>query len=264
MVQHRDCSSKEPFFSLFTYHRMQRLVEKLPVVIIVLNADQQVAYINEWGEKIYQTNLEAIQGRPLMSVLFVSEPAIVTNALTTVYQGKVVYNLRWNEEQYYEGRVFWREATFTPFFGATGTVEHVVVTINDITEHVRAQKVLLKSQEQYRMIFECSPDPILILERYFIRGANPAWEKLSGFKQEEVLGRHIEQMSPKVQASGKKSREEIEATITTALSGPAQAFRWRWLKKSGEEIDTYVHLGSMTNPRSPELSALVQLIIRYI
>jgi PAS domain S-box-containing protein len=262
MPQNIDLSLKEPFFSRFGFHRTQLLLEKIPSVVAVLDAEQRIIYLNETGEKIYQCPLATAQGRGILSLLFVTDTEDITNALNTAYQGKVVFNLRWSEEQYYEGRLFWREATFIPFRANSGTVENVVVIINDITDLMRGQKRLLKGQEQYRMIFECAPEGILILERYYIRGANPAWENLTGYKQEEVLGSRIEQISPHDQPTGQASQEMLESIINKGLSGQRQSFEWQWEKKTGEIINSCVTLAGMSNFFSPAGKTLVQLIVR--
>ncbi len=262
MPQNTDLSSKEPFFSRFGFYQTQLLLEKVPFMVLVLDAKQQIMYLNETAEKVYQFPLETVQGKYLENMLFVSDKEPIAKALGTAYKGKVVYNLRWSEEQYHDGRLFWREATFIPFRGNSGTVEHVVVTIADITSHIREQKKLLKGQEQYRMIFECAPEGILILERYSIRGANAAWERLTGYTQEEVLGARIEQLSPLHQATGENSREMLETRINKALSGQQQSFDWQWKTRSGKIISSYITLGDMSKFRNPERTSLVQAIVR--
>ena len=261
-MQQADLSSKEPFFSCFGFPRTQLLIEKVPFVIVVLDAERRIRYLNETGEKTYQCPLATAQGRPLESILFVTEPMVVSNALATAYQGKVVFNLTWSEEQYHAGRIFWRQATFIPFHDESNAVNHVVVTINDITEQIREQKRLLKSQEHYRMIFECAPEGILILERYYLRGVNPAWERLTGYGEKDLAGVHVEHLCPPCQENGDASRQRLEALIDQALSGKGQSFQWRWKKKDGTIFNSYVGISHLSGFRNPDLASLVQAMVR--
>lgn len=263
MVKPIDLTPKEPFFTEFGFEKTQLLLEKVPFVVIVLDAEEKIQYLNATGEQVYQCLIEDALGRTLPSLLFVSDMEPIEAALRTAFQeGKVVYNLRWNEEQYYDGRLFWKEATFHPVQDDAGAVQHVVVTINDITGHVREQKRLQRGQEQYRMMFECAPEGIVILERYYIRGANTAWEQMTGYKQEEVIGKRIDEVSPTHQPSGEESDEMLETLIDKALEGDRQSFEWQWKNKSGEIINSHVTLGDMNNFSNPEQISLVQAIVR--
>ncbi|HNR12250.1 MAG TPA: PAS domain S-box protein [Thermodesulfobacteriota bacterium] len=264
-MKHKDTfTSKQSFFSGLTCSDVQHLIERLPFTVIVLNAHGQVVYVNEWGEKVYQCTFDDIHHRPLADILFVSDPDILANALAVAYKGKVVFNVRWQEEQYYEGRVFWREATFIPFFAETGDIEYVMVTVNDITEHVRSQKMLIKSQEQYRRIFECAPVAIVILERGIIRGSNPAWELLSGYSQEDLLGTRVERIVSEEHTSGISWVEKLETAIDKAQAGEVQSLTMSWKTNSGDIISTCITIGSTSSSGSITPGALVEVIIQEV
>lgn len=136
------------------------------------------------------------------------------------------------------------------------------MNIIDITERVRSEKKLMKSQEQYRLLFEKAPDAILIMKDDQIIGANPACERIMGYKKEELNGKRIWEVSPEFQAQGISSRDVAEDKINKALTGELQFFKWQYLSKRGRIISTQVSLAAMVIPGMPHTASLIQAIVR--
>ncbi len=147
---------------------------------------------NAIAEKIYQCSFSAVINQPLSKILFLIDPTIISKALTNIFRGRKIIIEEWEEEQYCEGRIFWRQGHFIPLVNQHGKV---VVFIIDITERMRTEKKLKKSLEEFQLFFEKSPDPILILKADRIRGANNAWEKMMGGEREEFFWqKHLENL----------------------------------------------------------------------
>ncbi len=258
MRQQRGIEEKEAFFTGFGEHNLRTLVEEFLVPIIVVDSKERVLYINAAGEKLYQRRFGSVAHKPLSNVLFISDPKIIAEALRTVFRGKVVWDLRWEEEQYYEGRIFWRQAHMLPLFNSEGAVDYAVIMIHDITGQMRSEKKLMKSQEHYRLIFESAPDGILILQGEVIIGANQACERILGYTKEELSGKRIEEISPELQAPGVSSKGTAEDTIKKALAGETQFYQWHWLSKTGEVISTQMSLTSLITSRLSQKAWLLQ------
>jgi PAS domain S-box-containing protein len=258
MKQQIGIEEKEAFFKGFGEQNLKTLVERLLVPLIVVDAKERVVYINEAGEKLCQQLLVSVAHKPLSQVLFISDPKVLAEALKTVLGGKVVWDLRWEEEQYYEGRVFWRQAHMLPLFDAQGAVEHAVIMIQDITGQMRSEKKLMKSQEHYRLIFEGAPDGILILQGEVIIGANKACERILGYTEEELRGKRIEELSPDLQGGSISSKEMAEETTKQALAGKTQRYQWQWLTKTGAVISTHMSLAALVTSRASQKAWLLQ------
>lgn len=258
MRQQIGIEEKETFFERFGERNLRALVEGFLVPIIVVDAQERVLYMNGAGEKLCQQRLASVSQKPLSQVLFISDPKVLAEALKTVLGGKVVWDLRWEEEQYYEGRVFWRQAHMLPLFDEEGTVEHVVIIIQDITGQMRSEKKLMKSQEHYRLIFEGAPDGILILQGDVIIGANEACERILGYDKEELFKKRMDELSPDFQTSGISSKESAEETIRQALAGETQFYQWQWLAKSGAVVNTNMSLSALVTSRTSRKAWLLQ------
>jgi len=262
MKQHKGIEAKEAFFTGFGAYNLRILVETFLIPIIVVDVKGRVVYINAAGEKLYQCHFVPSEPTLLSKLLFISDPKVMAEALTTVFGGKVVWDLRWEEEQYYEGRIFWRQAHMLPLFTPQGIVEYAVIMIQDITGQVRSEKQLMISQEHYRLIFESAPDGILILQGEVVIGANRACERILGYRKEEICGKGVEELSPEFQSPGVPSKDMAEDIIKKALSGEAQFYQWQWLTKKGKVISTNLSLAALGSARKSRKAWLLQAHLR--
>ena len=66
---------------------------------------------------------------------------------------------------------------------------HVLYIGRDITARKRAEEILRASEEQYRSIFNATADALVLRDADFrIVDVNPAYEAISGYAREEVIG----------------------------------------------------------------------------
>lgn len=246
----------------FGSQNLQTLLEKLPFAIIVMDAEERVLYLNAAAERLYQCRFATVVNKPVSSLMFLSKPQMISEAVERAFKNNIMVNLEWDEEQYYEGRVFWRQGTILPLPDQNGKVESAVMTILDVTETVRSQNKLLKSLEHYQALFEYAPDAILILKETQIIGANPAGEKLTGYKKEELNGKYLWELSPELHAPSIASKNIAEEKVSNALRGDSQLFAWKCLTKAGKLLATEVNLALMSSPHVPQSIPLLQAVIR--
>ena len=87
-----------------------------------------------------------------------------------------------------ESSLFWNSAR--PLFNAQGEVIGAIEVIRDITERMRSEKALQKSERLYRSLFENTGTATFVAEADFtISQVNAKCEELSGFTREEIEGR---------------------------------------------------------------------------
>jgi PAS domain S-box-containing protein len=104
--------------------------------------------------------------------------------------------------------------------------EYLVISFRDITERKQAEEALTKLSGAVRQ----TADSVVIASRDgIIEYVNPAFEKLTGYSKEEVIGK-----TPGILKSGEHGQEFYRALWETILSG--RIFRAEFInkKKSGE------------------------------
>jgi PAS domain S-box-containing protein len=102
----------------------------------------------------------------------------------------------------------------------------------ELAERRRAEEILRKSEERYRLLLESSPDPIVV---YNLQGeaayVNPAFEQVFGLHREELIGKNIDFVP-------EESWPETRQAIESMLSGrKIQLFETKRLTRDGRLLD---------------------------
>jgi PAS domain S-box-containing protein len=135
-----------------------------------------------------------------------------------------------------------RQVSASPVRDAAGHIVGSVSVVRDITEKKRAEQALKASEERYRTLFETMSEGFALDEiicdeagkPYDLRylAVNPAFERQTGLKAVDILGRTVLELFPKTEPVW------IERYGKVALSGePARFEEWfgplgRWFEVS--------------------------------
>ena len=92
---------------------------------------------------------------------------------------------------------------------------------NDITERKQAEEELKHSEERFKVLFECAPDPYYLcdLQGNFVDG-NKAAEEAIGYKREELIGKNLFEANLLLPEDIPKAREQFARNILGYPSGP--------------------------------------------
>jgi PAS domain S-box-containing protein len=127
----------------------------------------------------------------------------------------------------------WHDQIILPVLNKEGIAEMVVVLHYDITDHKKAVKALKKSEESFRNLVETSHDLIWRCDKKgHFTYLSPAWEKILGYKPDEMLGHHFGEFKP----SGitKKDNNLVKQVMKgVELFGRETTYT----SKSGEEVN---------------------------
>lgn len=114
--------------------------------------------------------------------------------------------------------------------------------LRDITDRKRAQDDLRESEERYRLLFERSPDIVVVLKNNVIVAANPAITRILGYEVNEVIGLMPWDISPEFQPDGLPSKEKALRILEHLHNGTSQVFEWVHKRKDGTLVDCDVSL----------------------
>ncbi len=113
---------------------------------------------------------------------------------------------------------------------------HVLTIARDITERKRAEEAQRSSSEQYRAIFNATADALVLRDADFrIVDVNPAYEAMSGYSREEVLGQlHVVANPPDIE-------HYVKTLHASGVAGKAFHFEAEGVRKDGSRFDVEVH-----------------------
>ncbi len=128
-------------------------------------------------------------------------------------------------------------------FGNDGAILEIQSVARDITEQVKAERELRRSEERYRALFENASEGILIIEHGLFTSCNRSAAEILGYRSEDIIGRSPEEISPEIQPGGERSDALVSRNLELALAGRSQMFEWEHLHADGRIVTVEVSLG---------------------
>lgn len=112
----------------------------------------------------------------------------------------------------------------------------------DVTRRVRAERELADTLATYKSLHESVMDGILVIDDTRIIEANNNAERLFGLPRAQLIGKTIHELSPPVQADGKKSEPGAHNHLERARNGQPHRFEWQHLRLSKQTFRAEVSL----------------------
>lgn len=167
--------------------------------------DGTITFANSAFCRFYGKTSSDIVGKSYLSLIPEDQYPFFTAAIEELLAEphRVIYDI----QHYSRGGVSrWMEQTFRALAGENNQVEKFQVVFRDITDRKRAEQALKDSEEQFRMIFDSIQDGFAVFEvNYDEKGkvidarfleVNPAFEKITGAKANDVLGKTLWEVFP--------------------------------------------------------------------
>jgi len=108
------------------------------------------------------------------------------------------------------------------------------VILTDITERKISEELLKTSEQNFRMLFEGSSDPIFLMDDQKLIDCNSATVEIFGYNyKHELLGKSPWNLSPVKQLDGELSKTKAAEIINTAYRDGKYRFEWLHQKRDG-------------------------------
>lgn len=145
------------------------------------------------------------------------------------------------------GKVIHTIETAKAIYNKHGEIEYIEGILTDITKFKTVQDALAESEEKYRLLFECSDDPILIIDGDKWYDCNDAALRALGLSSKrELIGLSPYDISPPVQPDNSSSKDKALEYIRDAyLKGYK---RFDWVHRTADGRDIYVDVSLTAIP----------------
>ncbi|MCX5807194.1 MAG: PAS domain S-box protein [Proteobacteria bacterium] len=118
-----------------------------------------------------------------------------------------------------------------------------VVSILDITESIKARQALQESETKFKLLFQKSVDPILLLDSNKFTDCNDAACKIMHCtSKEQLLGLSPTQVSPEIQPDGRLTSDKGREVFDTAEKEGSSFFEWVHINRDNEPFWAEVSL----------------------
>ena len=178
--------------------RFQRLVEALPVGVLIHGPRSEVVFANPAAAELLGISVEGLIGKTSMEAgdLAIREdgspfPGADHPGPVALATGRPVRNVVVGFRRPRRQDVVWLLASAEPHLGPGGLVDRVICTFIDITARRQATEKLRESEARYRQLVETAHDVIYRTDAngYFTY-VNPVATQVLGYPPGELVGKH--------------------------------------------------------------------------
>ncbi|MCP3176380.1 PAS domain S-box protein [Desulfuromonas sp. KJ2020] len=168
----------------------RELVQQSRVIILQIDREGKVTFINEYGQEFFGYPYEELVGRPLVGTIVPEFDQAGRNLKEMVKNSLLTpdpYLENENENQCKDGRrvrIQWKN---TPLYDASYEFIGMHCIGHDVTELRRAEAILQSKEQYLQLLLELAPIPLVILEQHQeITYANRAVTDLFGYTLDEI------------------------------------------------------------------------------
>ncbi|MDP3312773.1 PAS domain S-box protein [Lutibacter sp.] len=214
--------------------RLEDVFKNTPLASIVWDLEYKILEWNKSAERIFGHKEEDVVGTYAANLLtppnLLDEMGHLRETLFLKDKGFK----KTNENITKSGEIITCDWYSVSLKNAEGKIIGTSCLVDDISEEIKANLLLEKSEKKYRNIFEKSFDPVMILKNGIFTDFNEAALKMFGYNSKnEILNIHPSKISPEFQADGSNSFQKAEEHINSAVEKGSNRFVWFHKNKKG-------------------------------
>lgn len=176
--------------------RMAAIVESSDDAILSEDLDGIIQTWNPGAERMFGYTAEEIVGRSITTLMPPERAHEEGPFLARIRRGLRVHHYE-TIRRHKDGRLVEVSLSLSPVRDATGRIVAAAKIARDVTEHHSQQRALRDSEARTRAVIEAAADGIVVIDKEgHIESANPATERLFGYRADELLGRNIRTLMP--------------------------------------------------------------------
>ncbi|MFN3135015.1 MAG: PAS domain S-box protein [Candidatus Kryptonium sp.] len=206
---------------------IRTVLENTPIGILRIDSEGRLLYLNSEMKRILgfgEEDVSKIMGEKLITVLNVKDKD-VEFFWDGMLKGKTIKRQPVSFRSF-QGKEISIIVDVQPIFTKSGTIEGYIVIVRDVTEEENLQYEKMKLSHAIEGLSEAV---VITDTNGNIEYVNPAFEKMTGYKIQEVIGRN-----PRFLKSGKHDRKFYENMWKTILSGKIWTGELINKKKNGD------------------------------
>ncbi len=172
--------------------KLTRAVEQSPNSVIITNFDGEIEYINPTFTKVTGYRFEELKGiNPQLLLSGLTPKETYKKMWAKIIEGEIWQGEIQNKKK--NGEFFWESMTISGIKDNNGIITHFLAVKENISEKKHAHEEVLKSEAQFKSVWEKSFDALrLTNENGIILLVNDAYCKITGKSKDELEGEYYD------------------------------------------------------------------------
>jgi PAS domain S-box-containing protein len=194
--------------------------------ICIAGMDGYFKFVNPAGERLLGYSREELLARPLLDFIYPEDHSKNDAALERLSSDNILSD--------FENRYVCKDGSIRNFSWTAAALSEkglIYCVGRDITERKRAEQVVITTKEFLESVYNTIPDVLVVTDgKGYITNINKAVDKLLGFCQKEMVGKHISELFPK-----DEKYDQIRTQMMSKLrkKGEIKSLEANWIKKDG-------------------------------
>ena len=186
-----------------------------------------MTFFKEFAQRFFGYSEQEILGKNVVGTIVPLVESTTGRDLRLMIEDVAVHPDRYasniNENMRCGGERVWIAWPNKPILDENGRVVEVLCVGNDITERKWAEEELKRSEERFKVLFECAPDPYFLcdFQGNFV-DANKAAEETAAYKREKLIGKNLFEANLLIPEDVPKARELLARNELGYSSGPEE------------------------------------------
>lgn len=174
----------------------QLILDSIPALIFVKDRENKILAMNRTYQEVTGLKIEEVLGKPVNE--YIDDPELADkywkDDLEVIETGIPKRNII---EPLLNNPKKWFITDKIPYRSHSGEIIGIIGFSIDITERKLAEESLVRSEKKFRMLFETSPDGIVLSSlKGKINAANRAFQNLLGYSADEIENLHYTDFTP--------------------------------------------------------------------
>ena len=225
--------------------RYKSILNASPDVITITDIEGKIIMVTNAGYSLFGYPKEAeILGHSILDFIAPQDRALALDRISQLFQG-IKIGLCEYKALHRDQTIFDVEVNSECVRDDEGQPIQIVFVIRDITESKKASQALLRSEENYSILFQNSPNAYLLIVDGIFTNCNTATEIMLGATRNQIIGQRPETFSPEFQLDGLNSRCKYLDMIALAIANGHNKFEWTHCKLDKTNFEVEVSLASM-------------------
>jgi len=231
-------------------------VDSLRETVFRAACDGRLTFLNAAWEQATGHKIETSLGQRFIDVMHADDQPLCAADFVDLVSGRRPSAQRVMRFITTAGQVVWMEAFAQPVLDASGRIEGVTGTLNDVTERKLAADRLSEQLTFIDTLVESIPIPVYVKdrERRYVR-VNRAYCEFFGIAKERLLGRTVEESH-----TAPVNPLHAETDHRMLADGISGNYEFRMRLRCGREVDCVVNKAALRNAHG-EITGLVGTLI---